>query len=197
MLSHYERMRSGQWYDANYDAAILAKREEAKAKAHRFNQVAPTDPEAGAEALADLLGPLPEGLEVMAPIYVDYGDNVRFGRHCFVNHACYFMDGAAIEFGDHVFIGPYCGFYTAAHPLTAKPRNAGLEQARPITVGSDCWFGANVSVMPGVSIGSGSVIGAGTVLTKDIPENSLVMGVPGRVIKTIDQDQVNLFTNDF
>lgn len=196
MLSHYEKMRAGQWYDANYDPDILAKREAAKSRAHRFNQIDPADRKEAETALAKLLGDLPEGLEVMAPLYVDYGDNIHFGKHCFVNHACYFMDGARIEFGDHVFIGPYCGFYTAAHPLRAEARNAGLEQARSIKVGSDCWFGANVSVMPGVSIGSGSVIGAGSVVTKGIPENSLVMGVPGQVIKTIDQDQGNSFTNE-
>ena len=96
------------------------------------------------------------------------------------------MDGANITIGDNVFIGPYCGFYTASHPLDYQRRNQGFEKALPIKVGNNCWFGANVSVMPGVTIGNGCVIAAGAVVTHDIPENSLVAGIPAKVIKTID-----------
>ena len=99
----------------------------------------------------------------------------------------YFMDGASIEIGDHVFIGPSCGFYTANHPLNYTRRKQGLEKALPIKVGNNCWFGANVSVMPGVTIGAGCVIAAGAVVTKNMPDNSLIAGVPAKVIKTIEQ----------
>ena len=98
------------------------------------------------------------------------------------------MDGADITIGNHAFIGPYCGFYTAAHPIDYSNRNKGLEKALPIVVGDNCWFGANVSVMPGVTIGSGCVIAAGSVVTHDIPENSMIAGVPAKVIKTIIQE---------
>ena len=99
------------------------------------------------------------------------------------------MDGARIIIGDHVFIGPYCGFYTATHPLEYKRRNQGLEKALPITIGNNCWLGANVSVMPGVTIGEGCVIGAGSVVTKDIPAYSLAAGVPCVVKRKIENEE--------
>ena len=97
------------------------------------------------------------------------------------------MDGGKITLGDHVFVGPSTGFYTAAHPLDVERRNAGLEKALPITVGDNCWFGANVNVMPGVTIGEGCVIGAGSVVTHDIPPYSLAAGVPCKVIKSLKE----------
>ena len=97
------------------------------------------------------------------------------------------MDGAKISLGNNVFVGPSTGFYTANHPLDFERRNIGLEKALPITVGNNVWFGANVNVMPGVTIGDGSVIASGTVVTKSVPNNSLVAGVPGQIVKTIKQ----------
>jgi len=112
---------------------------------------------------------------------------VSFGKNVFVNCYCYFMDGAKITVGNNVFIGPYCGFYTATHPVDYANRNKGLEKALPITIGDNCWFGANVSVMPGVKIGNGCVIAAGSVVTKDLPDNVMAAGVPAKIIKTIEQ----------
>ena len=117
----------------------------------------------------------------------DYGKNIYLGENVFVNCHSYFMDGAKITIGNDVFIGPFCGFYTATHPLDYKNRNKGLEKALPITVGNNCWFGANISVMPGVTIGNGCVIAAGSVVTKDIPDHCMVAGVPAKVMKVIDQ----------
>ena len=98
------------------------------------------------------------------------------------------MDGAKVTFGDNIFIGPNCSFYTAGHPFDVDQRNAGLEYAKPITVGNNVWFGGNVVVLPGVSIGDGAVIGAGSVVTKDIPENVLAVGNPCKVVKTLKND---------
>ena len=97
------------------------------------------------------------------------------------------MDGGEITIGNNVFIGPFCGFYTATHPMTYQERNKGLEKALPIKIGDNCWFGGNVVVLAGVTIGSGCVIAAGSVVTKDIPDNSVVAGVPAEVKKTIEQ----------
>ncbi|MFC3157868.1 DapH/DapD/GlmU-related protein [Chryseobacterium arachidis] len=88
-------------------------------------------------------------------------------------------------FGDNVFIGPNCSFYTANHPIDVKPRNEGLESAHPIKVGDNVWFGGNVTVLPGISIGNNSVIGAGSVVTKDIPDNVVAVGNPCKVVKSI------------
>ena len=103
-----------------------------------------------------------------------------------MNHNCVILDGAPVTFGDHVFIAPNCGFYTAGHPLDKDQRNAGLEYARPITVGNDVWFGAGVMVMPGVTIGDNVVIGAGSLVNKDIPSDCVAIGNPCTVIKKLD-----------
>lgn len=110
----------------------------------------------------------------------DYGYNVKLGENVFININDYFMDGAEITLGNNVFVGPSCGFYTASHPLDAEDRNKGLEKASPISIGSNVWLGGNVSVMPGVTIGEGSVF------TKDMPDNVLAAGVPCKVIREID-----------
>ena len=98
------------------------------------------------------------------------------------------MDCAPITIGSHVFIGPRFGAYTALHPLLPEQRNTGMECAKPITIDDNCWFGGNVTVLPGVHIGEGCVIGAGSVVTRDIPANSLAMGVPCRVIRPLSED---------
>ncbi|MCD7839939.1 MAG: sugar O-acetyltransferase, partial [Erysipelotrichaceae bacterium] len=131
------------------------------------------------------LGYLPDNLELLSPFNCDYGFNIHIGDNVFININNYFMDCADITIGNNVFIGPSCGFYTATHPLNFENRNKGLEKALPIIVGDNCWFGANVSIMPGVTIGSGCVIAAGSVITKDVPDNVMVAGVPAKVVKTI------------
>lgn len=187
-MSELEKMRAGEWYDANFDPGLAAMRLAAKRAAHAFNQAEPGSPEQAA-ALERVLGAAPApGVEILAPLYVDYGgDYLSIGEGTFVNHGCYLMDGGTITLGKHVFVGPYCGFYTASHPLAWRERNQGLEKALPIRVGDDCWLGAGAMVMPGVTIGRGCVIAAGSVVTHDVPDNSLVTGVPGRVMRTIDQ----------
>ena len=120
------------------------------------------------------------------PFYCDYGYNVHVGENFYANYNLVILDEAPVTFGDNVFIAPFCGFYTAGHPLDAAERNRGLEYARPITVGRNVWFGANVTVLPGVTIGDNCVIGAGSVVNKDIPAGTMAAGNPCRVIKSIN-----------
>lgn len=119
------------------------------------------------------------------PFYCDYGYNIEIGENFYSNVNCVILDGAKVKFGDNVFVAPNCGFYTAGHPLDVKQRTAGLEYAKPITIGNNVWIGAQVCVMPGVTIGDNCVIGGGSVVTKDIPANSLAVGNPCRVIREI------------
>ena len=102
-----------------------------------------------------------------------------------MNHNCTILDGAKVEFGDNVFIAPNCVFSTAGHAIDSEQRSRGLEIALPITVGDDVWIGANVSVLPGVTIGSNTIIGAGSVVNKDIPSNVVAVGNPCKVLKNI------------
>lgn len=186
-VTEKEKMERGEWHDANFDEELLAKRARAEALCYDFNMGKPGS-DAQLDALKTLLDTdFPAGLTVLSPAYFDYGDKTTFGDGCFVNHGCYFMDGGSITFGDNVFIGPFCGFYTASHPLGAKERNLGLERALPIVVGDNCWLGANVSVLQGVTIGSGCVIAAGSVVTEDLPDNVMAAGVPAVVKKIIEQ----------
>lgn len=187
MVSEKEKMALGIWYDPNNDPELISERLDAGDLCFELNQTRPKDIEKRNEIIKRLLGTLPEGLELISPFSCDYGYNIKLGKNVFINLNCYLMDGGKITIGDNVFIGSYCGFYTANHALDYPSRNIGLEKALPITIGDNCWFGANVIVLPGVTIGSGCVIGAGSVVSKDIPDNSLAVGVPAKVIRKIDQ----------
>lgn len=186
-MNEREKMLRGELYDANYDPNLLRERLNAENLTWEYNALRPDDSKRQ-ELLKAILGVEDvEGLVVLSPVYFDYGPLTKLGKGTFVNHGCYFMDGGTVTIGENVFIGPYTGFYTAAHPTDYTRRNRGLEWAKPIRVGDNCWFGANCSVMPGVTIGSGCVIAAGSVVTRDIPDNSIAAGVPAVVKKKIEQ----------
>ncbi|MFR7478870.1 MAG: sugar O-acetyltransferase, partial [Acutalibacteraceae bacterium] len=118
----------------------------------------------------------------------DYGSHIQIGENFYTNHNCIILDGAPVVFGDNVFIAPNCTFSTAGHPLDVEQRNEGLEYAYPITVGDNVWFGASVTVLPGVTIGSNTVIGAGSVVNRDIPSGVVAVGNPCRVLRTITEE---------
>ncbi|WP_434796099.1 sugar O-acetyltransferase [Staphylococcus equorum] len=185
-MNEKEKMLEGEWYDANFDEALDVERNKAKDLCFELNHTKPSNSEKRNAILTDLLNDKPDNLEILSPFQVDYGYNVFLGNNVFVNHDCYFMDGGKIFIGDNVFIGPKCGLYTAVHPLQYQQRNIGLEQALPINIGNNVWLGANVIVLPGVQIGDGAVIGAGSVVAKDIPENVLAVGTPAKPINKID-----------
>ena len=155
-MTEKEKMVAGLWYDANNDQELIDQRLVCQDLCFALNQLKPSD-EKRNEIIEKILGYFPENLVLLSPFTADYGKNIKLGKNVFVNINNYFMDGASIEIGDHVFIGPSCGFYTANHPLNYTRRNQGLEKALPIKVGNNCWFGADVSVMPGVTIGAGQV----------------------------------------
>ena len=156
-----------------------------------YNHTRPSDM-AGREAiLRKLFGKLGKNPYVEPNLFCGCGFNIEAGDNFFANNNCVFVDPGKITFGDNVFIAPNCGFYTAHHPIDKEMRNALLEYARPITVGNDVWIGGNTVVLPGVTIGSNVVIGAGSVVTKDIPDNCVAYGNPCRVVRPItEKDRV-------
>ncbi|MDE6415605.1 MAG: sugar O-acetyltransferase [Duncaniella sp.] len=184
-MTEKEKMLAGMIYDANYDPALIAERQECKEMCRDYNDLRPKDMQGREALLRRLLGEVKGSILIEQPFYCDYGYNIRVGENFYANFNLVILDGAPVTFGDNVFIAPDCGFYTAGHPLDATERNKGLEYARPITVGNNVWIGAKVSVLPGVTIGDNCVIGAGSVVNKDIPANSLAVGNPCRVIKKI------------
>ena len=188
-MTEREKMCAGALYYAGA-AELAAARRRAKELCLRFNQTALQDPAAGEALLRELLGGAGEDVLVQPMFWCDYGENIQMGSHVEINHNCVILDCAPVTFGDHVFVGPNCGFYTAGHPLDAVTRNAGLEYARPITVGDNVWFGGNVTVLPGVTIGSGAVVGGGSVVSRDVPLNTVAVGNPCRVVKEIFQGEI-------
>ena len=186
-MTEREKLEKGLWYDANYDAELLEERLQAEDLCFAFNQTRPKESERKEEILKQLLPHKGEHVTILSPFYTDYGYNCRIGEETFLNHNAYLMDGAPITIGKHCFIGPNCGMYTANHPLGAEERNQGLVQARPITIGDNVWIGADVTILPGVTIGEGSVIGAKSVVTKDIPPNVIALGNPCRVLRAITE----------
>ena len=132
-----------------------------------------------------MLGKTGDKFLIEPNFFCDYGFNIEIGENFYSNHNLVILDPAKVTFGDNVFIGPNCGFYTAEHPINSIERNKGLEYAKPITVGNNVWFGGGVNVLAGVTIGNDVVIGAGSVVTKDIPANSVAVGNPCKVIRNI------------
>lgn len=183
MESEKEKCRRGELYDANYDKELVGERLACKELCHEYNLLVPSDMDRRTELIRRLFGKTGRSFQVEQPFYCDYGYNIEIGENFFANVNCVILDGAAVRFGDNVFIAPNCGFYTAGHPLDTALRNKGLEYAYPITVGDNVWIGANVCVLPGVTIGDNCVIGAGSVVTRNIPADSVAVGNPCRVIR--------------
>ena len=178
-------MMDNDLYDANYDLERNAMMDHCKDICAQYNAIRPSDWAARDVKLREIIGHVGKEVRVQCPFWCDYGSNITFGDRFYANHGLIILDGAAVTFGKDVFVGPSCGFHTAGHPLDAKLRNKGLEYARPITVGDDVWFGAGVQVLPGVTIGSNVVVAAGAVVTKDVPSNCIVGGVPAKIIKEL------------
>ncbi len=187
-MTEWEKGQAGFLYDANYDKEIIKKRLEAQELCYDFNQCRPNETEKQKEIIKQLIGKTSENFEIVAPFHCDYGFNISLGNYFYSNCNCTILDGAKVTFGDYVFIAPNCIFSTAGHPIDVKQRNQGLEIALPISVGNNVWIGANVAVLPGVTIGSNTVIGAGSIVNKDIPDNVVAAGNPCRVIREITEE---------
>ena len=185
MSSEKEKCRAGRLYDANHDRQLIEERLRCKRLCFEYNRLDPGLEERREEMLRRLLGKTGKNFLIEQPFLCDYGYNIGIGENFYANVNCVILDEAAVTFGDNVFIGPNCAFYTAAHPLDTGDRRLGLEFARPISVGSDVWIGGNVVVLPGVTIGDGCVIGAGSVVTRDLPACCLAFGNPCRVIRRL------------
>ena len=184
-MTEKEKMLNGELYDANYDEALIAERQAVKELCYDYNNLRPSQVEERKELMKKILQTDRDDFWIEQPFVCDYGYNIEVGKNFYTNHNVVILDAAKVKFGDNVFIAPNCGFYTAGHPIDAESRNAGLEYAKPIEVGNDVWIGGNVVVLPGVKIGSNVVIGAGSVVTKDIPSNSVAVGNPCKVIKSL------------
>ena len=185
-MTEEDKMLAGELYDGVANGELSKELYQAKDLCYEYNQIKPSKIKERNEIMRKILGSTKEKFLIEQPFMCDYGYNIEIGENFYANHNLVILDGNRVKFGNNVFIAPNCGFYTAGHPIDAKRRNQGLEYAKPIEVGNDVWIGGNVVVLPGVKIGNNCVIGAGSVVNKDIPNNSLAVGNPCRVIKTIE-----------
>lgn len=186
-MTEKEKCANGLLYNANYDQELIRERIAAKDLCGEYNQLKNSDSKGRTLLLKKIIGKTGSNICIEPSFWCDYGYNIEVGENFYANHHLVILDCAKVSFGDNVFIGPNCSFYTASHPIDAKQRNEGLETAHPIKVGHNVWFGGNVVVLPGVSIGDNAVIGAGSVVTKDIPENVVAVGNPCKPIRNIEQ----------
>jgi acetyltransferase-like isoleucine patch superfamily enzyme len=185
--SEFDKMIAGQWYNA-MDYSMLKLRQENNKKTEAYSRITINTlsyKDRMAKAIVKEFG---ENANIIPPFTCDYGCNVKVGDNTVINHSGVFLDTNEINIGKHALIGPKSGLYGAIHPFDVEARNEGIEKAKTINIGDGAWLGGKVTVVPGVSIGKHSVISAGSVVTKDIPDDVVAVGNPCRVIRKITED---------
>jgi len=184
-MSEKEKMLAGMVYSA-VDPELIKELKETRAKIHQYNALLPTETEKMKEILHELLGAIGDDeIIINQPFRCDYGQQLRVGKRFFANFNFTVLDEACVTIGDDCFIGPNVSIYTACHSTDPIARNTRQEWALPVTIGNNVWIGGSVTILPGVTIGDNVSIGAGSVVVKDIPSNTVAVGNPCRVIKNI------------
>lgn len=184
MKTERDKMIAGEPYMA-FDQALIAERTAAKKRCHQLNQLCPSQTEARQQVINELLG-YASNAWIESPFFCDYGSNIKVGQNFYANHGCTILDGAPVVIGDDVLLAPGVVISSATHPLDPAKRASGEESAHAITIGNRVWLSANVTVCPGVTIGDNVVVGAGSVVIKDLPANTLCVGSPATPIRTLD-----------
>lgn len=183
--SQKERMQSGDLYIAD-DPELQAEAREAYRLARDYAAQYGSDDDAARRTIERLLGAIAPDAHIKPPLYVDYGKYIRVGARTFINYGLVALDVAPITIGEDVQIGPNVQLLTPTHPVDPLPRQQKWEAAEPIVIGDNVWLGGGVIVLPGVTIGENSVIGAGAVVTRDIPPNVIAVGNPARVVRQLE-----------
>jgi maltose O-acetyltransferase len=183
-MRELEKLEAGIPYDF-LDEEVAKRKEGAVVRCRQFNDADPTDIRTQQAILDELLGSHGEGLNMQQGFHCDYGKNIHVGREFITNYNVTILDIAPVTIGDYCMIGPNTLITTVGHPLDKEGRRKHLGICKPVTIGDDVWIGGNVIILPGVHIGSNVVIGAGAVVTKDVPDNCVVGGIPAKVIKSL------------
>jgi maltose O-acetyltransferase len=184
MRSEREKMLAGELYNA-LDPELSAARVRARRMVQRYNALDPAASDEKAALLKDLFAAVGARVGIEPPFFCDYGENISVGDEVFANFNCVFLDCNTITIGSQTQLGPGVQLYTATHPIDAATRVAGPELAHPIVIGRRVWLGGGSVVLPGVTIGDDTVIGAGSVVTKSIPARVVAAGNPCRVLREL------------
>jgi maltose O-acetyltransferase len=186
------RMLAGELYLAR-DPVLQADQARAQELLERYNATRHAEQDARDALLRELLGEVGEGVVVRPPFHCDYGTQITIGSETFVNYGCVMLDVAPIRIGAACQLATHVQLLTATHPIDPDPRRLGWESAAPITLGDNVWLGGGAIVCPGVAIGEDTVVGAGAVVTRDLPAGVVAAGVPARVLREIgEQDRVTI-----
>lgn len=196
MKSDKEKMLAGHPYLAN-GSELVGERLFAKGLLFEFNNLRPAQVEARNAILQKLFGKTGRNFYVEPPFRCDYGYNIEIGDNFYANYNLVILDCARVKIGDNVFIAPNVGIYTAGHPIHSELRNQELEFALPIEIGNSVWIGGNVVINPGIKIGDNTVIGSGSVVTKNIPPNVVAVGNPCKVLRSITEDDKSYYYKRF
>jgi maltose O-acetyltransferase len=175
-----EKMLAGELYLAD-DPTLDADRTHATELLHQYNTTS-HHPVTHTALLAQLLASCGHNTIIRPPFFCDYGYNIRLGHGVFLNFNCVLLDVASIEIGDQTQIGPSVQIYAADHPRNPEARRANLESGRPVRIGANVWIGGGAVILPGITVGDDAIIGAGSVVTRDVPPGSIVAGNPARPI---------------
>ncbi len=186
--TEYEKLREGDWFKYRSGPELAAMQRETLAVCREVGRIYLDEPERGTQMIADLVAECGPGLDIRPPIYLEYREQVTIGANVFINANLMILGGGRVHIGDNALIGPEARFYTVNHTLDVDLRREGWEIGLPITVEDDVWLGGSVVLCPGVTIGKGSIVGAGAVVTKDVPPYSVVGGNPARVIGEVPHD---------
>ena len=192
-MNNIERRDRGMAYIS--DNSVMEQQKKARILTQKLNTADRSDYQGLADIVKQLLG-RSDGAWINPPFYCDYGFNIEVGRNFFANYNCTMLDVAKITIGDNCFMASNVAVYTAGHPIHPDSRNSMYEYGIPVTIGDNVWIGGNTVICPGVTIGSNCVIGAGSVVTRDIPDWSVAAGNPCRVIRKItDEDKRFYYKN--
>jgi maltose O-acetyltransferase len=168
-----------QWYNPR-DKCFAVRRKRAKQILEQLQTISQHHFSERKALLSNLLGRTGKQFYIESPFHCDYGDNISIGENFYANTGCIILDAASVSFGKNCMLGPNVNIYTSTHPMDAELRAKHLEASMPITIGDDVWIGGNATILPGVTIGDRAVIGAGSVVTRNIENDTVVAGNPAR-----------------
>ena len=195
-MNHKERMLANLPYKAWMDG-LSEERMDCKKKIFEFNNTPPEQVERKREILKSLLGSCGDDhINIESPFHCDYGYNIFVGENFFANYNLVVLDVGKVTIGDNAQIAPNVSIYTAGHPVHPDSRNSGYEYGIDVTIGDNVWIGGNTCIMPGVTIGNNVVIGAGSVVTKSLPDNVIAFGNPCRVFREITEEDRDFYFQD-